>query len=63
MSGLVQPNNAYRRWSAAMDAELVALLEQEMPIDVIAERMQRTRTAILHRIGKLWDERFLGGVL
>lgn len=63
MSGLVQPNNAYRRWSAAMDAELVELLEQEMTIDAIADRMQRTRTAILYRVGKLWDEGFLGGVL
>lgn len=63
MKDPMQPNNAYRRWSAAMDAELVELLEQEMPIDAIAERMQRTRTAILYRVGKLWDEGFLGGVL
>lgn len=59
----MQPQNGYRRWSAVMDAELVELLEEELPIDAIAERMERTRLSILHRIGRLWDEGFLGGVL
>ena len=59
----MQPRNGYRRWSAAMDAELVEFLEEELPIDVIAERMQRTRLSILSRVGKLYDEGFLGGVL
>ena len=46
-----------------MDATLAELVADRVLIDDIAEKMGRTRLAILQRIGKLHDEGFLGGFL
>lgn len=55
--------HSYRRWTEEMDATLTELVADRELIDNIAERMGRTRVAILQRIGKLHDEGFLGGFL
>ena len=59
----MRPTNGYRRWTEEMDATLAGLVADRELIDDIAERMGRSRLAILQRIGKLHDEGFLGGFL
>jgi hypothetical protein len=55
--------NAYKRWSVEEDAFLVGLVSERVKISDIAERMGRTRLAILQRIGRLHDEGLMGGFL
>ena len=48
--------NAYKRWTNQQNLELLQRLHSRTKIDSIAERMGRSRLAILQQLGKLLDE-------
>ena len=51
---------ALHAWSSTTDVELLSLLEEDVPMDLIAETLKLSRAALAERVLVLIEEGFLG---
>ena len=54
-----QAEQALHVWSAMDDAVLLGLLEDDVPLDLIAEALMRSRASLAERVLVLIEEGFL----